>query len=259
MPLATKRGAQLSMALCTRSSLAIGLPFYQFLAHPVRLLRPVLVGDVVADVVAVFKEPEFRVAADLRRDALALFRRHEAVAATLNDEHGATDALRYALQVELLQFFLGILFASGLEAMHHRFAADARAVAKVGSLVVGAAVFDGGFDARLESGGAHGELAAETDTHQAYAPGVYIRAAFQVVDGVSHGDFVIVAQGEVELHLTLSGAVDSQHCHAAPQEVIAVEVQFFFDGVETGTRMTTGGLGVCQGFLKTPGIVAPPS
>src|SRR5947209_19222480 len=74
----------------------------QFSTHPIGLLRSMFVRDVVADVIAVFKHPEFCPAACLGGYALPLFRRHKPVAAALDDQERTCYPLCHPLQVELL-------------------------------------------------------------------------------------------------------------------------------------------------------------
>src|SRR5579863_2581601 len=69
----------------------------QFLTHPVGLLGAMFVGDVVADVIAIFEHPEFGFAARLCRDTLALFGGDKPIVAALNDEQGTVYFIRYTL------------------------------------------------------------------------------------------------------------------------------------------------------------------
>ena len=101
-----------------------------------------LVNDVVADVVAVLKHPEFRVAACLSRYTLPLFRRHKPVAPALDHQQRTPYFLRYPQQVELLQLVECVLLARSFEAVYHCFAAYHRTVFEIGSLVVRTTIFN---------------------------------------------------------------------------------------------------------------------
>src|SRR6266566_5431610 len=114
----------------------------QFLTHPIGLLRPVLIRNVVADVIAILKHPQLCCAARFRCYALPLFCRHKPVAAPLNHQQRALYLLRYSPQIELLQFVECLLLVSSFEAVHHRLATYHRAVFEVGSLVIWTTVFN---------------------------------------------------------------------------------------------------------------------
>src|SRR5258706_5212881 len=116
------------------------------------------VRDVVADVIAVFKHPEFRSAACLGCYALPLFCRHKPVAAALDDQERTCYPLYHALQVELLQLIERILFVSSLEAVNHRVTAYAGAAFEVRCLPVLPANFNRGLYAMLKHGSPYSKL-----------------------------------------------------------------------------------------------------
>ena len=100
------------------------------------------IRNVIADMVAVFKHPEFRPAACLRRYALTLYCWHKPVASALNNQQRALYFIRHPLQVELPQFVHGILYRCGFKAMNVRFAADYGALREALNGVIRAAVFN---------------------------------------------------------------------------------------------------------------------
>jgi hypothetical protein len=61
-----------------------------------------LIGNIVTDVVAILKKPEFCVFACFCRYALPLGWWHKPILASLDNEQWACNLLRYTLQVELL-------------------------------------------------------------------------------------------------------------------------------------------------------------
>src|SRR5712691_11253190 len=95
----------------------------QFLAHPIGLLRSMFIRNVVADVIAILKHPQFRHAACLRCYALPLFRWYKSVATAHDDQQRACYLLRHTLQVEVLQLVESILLVSSFEAVDVRFPA----------------------------------------------------------------------------------------------------------------------------------------
>src|SRR5947208_10563667 len=73
-------------------------------AHPVGLLRPVLVNDVVADVVAVLKHPEFRYFTRLCRHPRCVRRGNKSIPASHDDQQRTVYLLHHALEIKCLQF-----------------------------------------------------------------------------------------------------------------------------------------------------------
>src|SRR5579875_55509 len=111
-----KRGAQLSMALCTNSSLAITFSLSdlwvsanQFFVHPICLLWAMLVRDVVADMVAILEQPQLSHPTRFCGNACALHGGYQPIALALNDQQRACDLLYNALQIKLPQLLYSLI------------------------------------------------------------------------------------------------------------------------------------------------------
>src|SRR5579875_2843595 len=117
--------------------------------------------------------------------------------------------------------------------MHHRSATDERAIFEIGGLIIRATVLYRGPHTLLKNSRARRKLTAETHPHQTYTLCIHIGTALKIVDGIAHWHFIIMAQREGKFHLTLTWPIDGQHRHAAPQKILAIEVQFFLHRVQT--------------------------
>src|SRR5580693_7791948 len=85
----------------------------ELLAHPVRHHRPVLVGDVVAHMIAV-RIHEQRGVRRLTRDAFCLLGRKEAVTRTVNDQQRLGHLIQDPVKVEAVRLLSRLLLAGGL-------------------------------------------------------------------------------------------------------------------------------------------------
>jgi len=138
------------------------------LAHPVGLLWPMLVRNVVADVIPILKHPQLCLDC-FRRYALTLFRWHKPVATAMDYQQEALYLFRHTLQVELLQLVERILLVSGFEAVYLCFAAYHGAPFEVLSLIVRPTVFNRGLYPVLKSRGTYSELASKAHAHYTHA------------------------------------------------------------------------------------------
>src|SRR2546430_1759136 len=191
------------------------------------------IRNIVTDVIAILKHPQFRPAAGLCRYAFPCLCWHQPVATTLDHQQRLLYLLHHTLQVESLQLVECLLLVGGFEPVNQRIAAYLRTPLEVFSLVVGPTVFDRRLDPLFKCGGTYNELSAKTHTHQTYPSRIHVWSALKVIDGVLDRNFVVKAQWELEFHLSLTWAINGQHRHPSPQKVVAINVQFFLHRIQS--------------------------
>src|SRR5438105_2172325 len=59
-----------------------------------------------------------------------------------------------------------------------------------------------------------------------------------------------MAQRILKLHLALTWSIDGQHSHAAPEKIVAIDVQLLFDRIQTGYEDDNRRFGRVPGFAQ---------
>src|SRR5258708_13050425 len=158
------------------------LSIVQFFAHPVCLLRPVFIRNVVTDMVAILKHPQLCPAACFLCYAPSLRGWYKPIQCALDDQQRTLNLLRHTSQVELPQFVERILLVSGFETVNQRFAAYLRAPFEVLGLVIRSAVFNRAFYAVFKGRATYRELTAKPYAHPPHPPTIDIFPALKILN-----------------------------------------------------------------------------